>query len=130
MITAKVVSLDKQTKRDGGDKGITYFNVMTMDNWEVISIGKKKENAFKAGDSIEYEHKDDKADEYGVWKAKEASQPWSWGKWGYQKDYGKEAITMCLAYGKDLVIAGKIEEKQLIKTAERFHDWVLERLAK
>jgi hypothetical protein len=32
MITAKVVSLDKQTKRDGGDKGITYFNVMTMDN--------------------------------------------------------------------------------------------------
>ena len=43
--------------------GKMYSHKMELDNWETIKINKKKDNSFKAGDSISYEENWD-----GKWK--------------------------------------------------------------
>lgn len=128
MITAVVKTIDKESEWDGG-KGIIYYTTMTMDNDEKISIWKKKEHAFKVGDTVNYDHKDARADEYGIWKSSEVfpDKPMGWGTSGYQgRDYKKEAVSFAASYAKDIIIVS--EKKDMAsweKIADKIYDWMI-----
>ena len=60
----------------------------------------------------------------GEWKAKPREKKQWTGKGGWDNSPLKTR-SMCLSYGKDLVVAGKIEMLQLLPKAQEFYDWVM-----
>ena len=64
MKTAKITEIVKTNKWDKWEHWPVYYISMKLDNDEVITLGKKKEDAFKVGDTVNYE-------ENGEWKWKE-----------------------------------------------------------
>jgi len=70
MKQAKVVEITKVNEWDWPHGKLYYIN-MKLDNWETISLGKKKADAFKVGDSVCYE---DYIDAKGATKQKEVKE--------------------------------------------------------
>lgn len=54
MKTAKVTEILQARKREG-PHGDVFYIPLKLDNWEQITLGKKKEDAFKVWDTINYE---------------------------------------------------------------------------
>ena len=63
MKTAKITEIWKFRKWEW-PHGDVFYIPLTLDNWENITLGKKKEDAFKVWDTVNYE-------ENGEWKRKE-----------------------------------------------------------
>lgn len=63
MKTAKITEIWKFRKWEW-PHGDVFYIPLTLDNWENITLGKKKEDAFKVWDTVNYE-------ENGEWKWKE-----------------------------------------------------------
>ena len=80
MKTAKITEI-QSVNEFTNDYGTTYYFKMKMDNWEVISLGKKKNDAFKPWDTVNYE-------EYTNSKGNKA---WKEVKENYKKSYNPEA---------------------------------------
>lgn len=78
----------------------------------------------KVGDTIDYELWE--ANEYGVHRITEKSNKPM--KQGFAKDYIKDSITMCMSYTKDLIVAGKVDMKDMEKEADRIYKRVLTKL--
>lgn len=55
MKTGKITEITKVNKWDKGEHWPIYYISMKLDNSEVITLGKKKEDAFKVGDTVNYE---------------------------------------------------------------------------
>ena len=55
MKTAKITEITKVNKRDKGEHWPIYYISMKLDNNELITLWKKKEDAFKVGDTVNYE---------------------------------------------------------------------------
>lgn len=64
MKTAKITEIVKTNKWDKWEHWPVYYISMKLDNDELITLWKKKEDAFKVGDTVNYE-------ENGEWKWKE-----------------------------------------------------------
>lgn len=64
MKTAKITEIVKTNKWDKWEHWPVYYISMKLDNDELITLGKKKEDAFKVWDTVNYE-------ENGEWKWKE-----------------------------------------------------------
>lgn len=54
-ITAKITEIKKEVKEWTWDYWTQYLITMRMDNWDWISLWKKKKDAFKIGDEVKYE---------------------------------------------------------------------------
>ena len=81
METWKIIEI-QSVNEFTNDYWTTYYFKMKMDNWEVISIWKKKKDAFKLGDTLTYE-------EYTNSKGKQA---WREAKENnFKKSYNPEA---------------------------------------
>jgi len=55
MKTAKITEITKVNKWDKWDHWPIYYISMKLDNNETITLWKKKEDAFKVGDTVNYE---------------------------------------------------------------------------
>lgn len=55
MKTWKITEITKVNKWDKWEHWPIYYISMKLDNSEVITLGKKKEDAFKVGDTVNYE---------------------------------------------------------------------------
>ena len=54
MKTSKILEITKTKLREGAN-GKLYYITLRLENWEYITLWKKKENAFKVGEEIKYE---------------------------------------------------------------------------
>ena len=54
MKTSKILEITKTKLREGAN-GKLYYITLRLENWEYITLWKKKENAFKVGQEIKYE---------------------------------------------------------------------------
>ena len=112
MKTARVESVIESRERSGSQYWQMFFIKMKMDNWETISICKKRQDAFKTWDIINYEESvNDKWKT--IWKeVKENNYKRS------NSDYGKGAMVwMAIKEAFDLVYKDKWldEAKKLTK---------------
>lgn len=64
MKTAKITEITKVNKWDKGEHWPIYYISMKLDNNELITLWKKKEDAFKVGDTVNYEV----VEEWKKWK--------------------------------------------------------------
>lgn len=55
MKTWKITEITKVNKWDKWEHWPVYYISMKLDNWEQITLGKKKEDAFKVWDVVNYE---------------------------------------------------------------------------
>lgn len=81
MKTWKIIEI-QSVNEFTNDYWTTYYFKMKMDNWEVISIWKKRKDAFKLGDTLNYE-------EYTNSKGKQAwreAKENNFKKWEYKQD--------------------------------------------
>jgi hypothetical protein len=115
-----------QTKKRESSNWTVYYHNMVMEDWSKISIWKKQDNSYKVGDSIEYEIVS--TDEYGTNKIKEIKPFITAGKQWFSKDYKRDSITMVLSFAKDLVVAWKLDIKDLEKWADKLYARVLSKL--
>lgn len=115
MTTAKITSVKSITKWEK-DGNVIYFHKLELDNGETIDIGKKQENAFKDGESIDYEIVNG--------KAKEVRQN-NFQKGGFKPVFKHNAAGFAMSYAKDLVIADKIELKDLSGYADKIFEWLM-----
>lgn len=119
MKTSKLryVSIPKEWK---GDKGTFYFFDIELENGDKGNIGSKDQSPsfLKVGESLDYELKEtDKGN-----KIKRVSQqPFNKGG-GYKPDTVGITVGACLNNAVSLVSAGKIESKDVEKTAS----WLIE----
>ncbi len=124
--TAKVTGILECRKYDG-QNGTIYYHKLELDNGEVGTIGKKKENAFKIGDSLTYTSEES---QYGLkFKAVQS------GGFGGGKSSGSPA-SFALSYAKDLMIASMPFHQDVkvadwvdvtIAAANKFHSFLKER---
>ena len=70
MKTAKIIEITKVNEWDWPHWKLYYIN-MALDNKEFISLGKKKPDAFKVGDTVNYE---DYTDDKGKIKQREVKE--------------------------------------------------------
>ena len=89
MKTAKVQEIVKTNKWDKSQYWTMYFIYMKMDNGETINLLKKKEDAFKVGDTISYE-------ENGEWKWKEVKAENNFKK-SYNSESNNKSATLWMA---------------------------------
>ena len=81
MKTWKIIEI-QSVNEFTNDYWTTYYFKMKMDNWEVISIWKKRKDAFKLGDTLTYE-------EYTNSKGKQAwreAKENNFKKWEFKQD--------------------------------------------
>lgn len=81
MKTWKIIEI-QSVNEFTNDYWTTYYFKMKMDNWEVISIWKKRKDAFKLGDTVTYE-------EYTSSKGKQAwreAKENNFKKWEFKQD--------------------------------------------
>lgn len=114
-----------------GQNGTVYFHTITLENGDTGSIGTKEKLPAKlaVGQELTYEISQD--GEYnGVPKYKikaiSATQYSGGGGGGYKAKTSTpvQIRTMCLAYAKDLAVAGKILPNELFDQAEKMVEWV------
>jgi len=122
MVVSKVKSITgtnvwKSTNWD------VFYHSMEMENGDKVSIGKKTDNYFKVWDEIKYEVKE--TDQYGVKKIKEIREEFKKG-WYTPVNPRIQAVSMAMAYSKDLVVAGKVDVKDIKSSATSIFNWMLE----
>ncbi len=124
--TAKVTGVLECRKWDGPN-GTLYFHKIELDNGEVGTIGKKKENAFNIGDSLTYTSEES---QYGL-KFKAAQQG---NGFGGGKSSGSPA-SFALSYAKDVMVAAMPLHPEVkvsdwvdvtLAAANKFHNFLKE----
>lgn len=117
MKTSKIVSVESVTPWTNNENRTFYFHELFMENGEKITLMKAKENAFNAGDEVNY-------DEYEKdWKKryKEITENKWWG-WNGKKT--SSTASFALSYAKDLVVADKVGIENILATADKFKKWL------
>lgn len=113
MKTAKVTGIAGIRPWDG-QNGTVYYHTLEMDNDEVISLGKKQENAFKVGDEITYETSETPDGK----KRYKQVMPNAFGGNGFRGGQQRgSSASFALSYAKDLMIAA-MPFHQDVKTSE------------
>lgn len=123
MKTAKILEIWKAKKWDG-DYGTVYYIPLKLDNWENITLGKKKEDAFNVWDTVNYEEnwewkwKEVKVNNYQPKVFDQAAQNkgamvWMSVKLAFEKVYNDE---------KDLEKAKKLA-KEIFEIAMELYNW-------
>ena len=98
-----------------------FYHSMEMENGDKVNVGKKTDNFFKVGDEINYDVVS--TDEYWVKKIKEIKEEFKKG-WYTPVNPRITAVSMAMSYAKDLVVAGKVELKDLEVEATKIFDWM------
>lgn len=128
--TAKVVELLNKRKWDGPN-GTIYYQTVKMDNGDVGSIGKKKEDHFRVGDSITYTK--EQRGEYTDFK-EVRSNNFSGAGGGSRAASGKSNAQLALECATSVFLErNKINASQapaseiadgITVLAEKFHTWL------
>ena len=94
-----------------------------MEDGVVLAANHKSQDGFlKAGESVEYTIKGTNA--YGNYgSVSKPKQPYAPNGNSYSKKTGGNA-SFALSYAKDLVVAGKVEVKQILDIAEKLNNWL------
>ena len=82
MKTAKIEQILETRERAWSKFWQMFFIKMKLDNWETITLMKKKADAFKTGDSVNYE---EYTDDNWKQKWKEIKENW-FKKWEFKQD--------------------------------------------
>lgn len=123
MKTAKITEIWKFRKWEW-PHGDVFYIPLTLDNWETITLWKKKEDAFKVGDTVNYEEnwewkwKEVKVNNYQPKVFDQAAQNkgamvWMSVKLAFEKVYNDE---------KDLEKAKKLA-KEIFEIAMELYNW-------
>lgn len=91
MKTAKITEITKVNKWDKGEHWPIYYISMKLDNNELITLGKKKEDAFKVWDTVNYEV----VEEWKKWK--EVKENPFTAKSNYDPDKTNKSATIWMA---------------------------------
>ena len=94
-----------------------------MEDGVVIAANHKSQQGFlKVGESAEYIIKGDAGfGNYG--SVSKPKQPYTPNSNSYSKKSGGNA-SFALSYAKDLVVAGKVEIKQILEIADKLNNWL------
>jgi len=94
-----------------------------MEDGVVLAANHKSQDGFlKAGESVEYTIKGTNA--YGNYgSVSKPKQPYAPNGNSYSKKTGGNA-SFALSYAKDLVVAGKVEVKQILNIADKLNNWL------
>lgn len=130
MKTSKIQHINF-TREYAGQNGTVYYHDITLENGDSGSIGAKSKLPEKLAVGSELNYEIEQKGEYqGLpqYKIKAVSAMPQSG--GYQGGGGAKVQspasirTMCLAYSKDLAVAGKILPNELFDQAEKMVEWV------
>src|SRR5690606_17765177 len=109
-----------------------YYHDITLSNGDSGSIGKKQEHAIKIGDQITYTIEPSANGN----KIKQVFANNGGGSYGGGNNAGAAARSgnytrssgssrsFALSYAKDLVVSGIVPLDKILKTADRFNDWL------
>ena len=120
-VASKVKSVQANGTYDSAHGTLFKFEY-EMEDGRVLSANHKSQDGFlKVGESAEYTIKGNNAyGNYGsVSKPKPAFTP---NGNSYKKTGGNASFA--LSYAKDLVVADKVDIKQILETAERLNNWL------
>lgn len=125
MKTATVQEVLGVRRWDGGQHGPVFYHQIRLDNGDFGSIGKKQENAIKAGDTLNYEIDGDRIKEVLQnnfrGNGKSAGSPSS-----FALSYSKDLMCAMVAAGKTQDLkAHEIADAALV-VAVKFHNWLKE----
>lgn len=124
---SKIVKIleDKETN---GKYWIVYYSTVIMENGDEHQIKqwKKAKWGYKEWQELEYTIENIKW--YDKIVVKEDPKEQYQGKQWFSKDYKKDSITMVLSFAKDLVVAWKLDIKDLEKWADKLYARVLSKL--
>lgn len=105
--------------------GTLYKFDYEMEDGTFLSANHKSQTPFAVGAEVEYEIKgtNERGNYGGVSKPKDSN----YSQGSKKSNIPKPPIaSFALSYAKDLAVAGKITEQQLLVTADKFHNWLKE----
>lgn len=96
-----------------------YYHDLELENGDKGSIGTKEMNPQKisVGQELTYTLENG--------KIKAAQQPFNKGGGFKSKPFEHECAAYSASYAKDLVVAGKVETKDLLTIADKIYNWLL-----
>lgn len=117
--TAKIVKSEFRNEWENPKGGVIYFHSLELDNGDVGQIGTKEKNTDKIriGNELTY------TIENGRIKA--VSKPFVKGGGFKSEPFEHKAAGYAMAYAKDLVVGGKMDISQLIRTADKIYQWLI-----
>ena len=101
--------------------GLLYKFEYEMEDGQVLMANHKTPSSpFAIGDDVEYVIKG--SNDYGSWGNVSKPQEGEFKQGGGFKKHSNGSFA--LSYAKDLVVADKIDIKDILTTADRFNDWL------
>lgn len=108
--------------------GTLYFHHIQLENGDVGDIAAKNINPDNLQPGKELTYTIEQSGEYqGIPKYRIKSisnKPYTGGGGGGKASSPQSQRSMCLAFSKDLAVAGKIEVKDILNMADLFVNWV------
>ncbi|HKK12410.1 MAG TPA: hypothetical protein VJ945_06235 [Flavobacteriaceae bacterium] len=117
--TSKVKKVQANGTWNSNDGTLYYKYDYEMEDGTALQAMHKSQRPFGIGDDVDYEvtrtH-----EIYG--NSGKVSKPNEFQKGGFKKSGGNGSFA--LSYAKDLVVADKIDIKQILETADKFKNWL------
>lgn len=121
MKTWKITEITKVNKWDKWEHWPVYYISMKLDNWEQITLGKKKEDAFKVWDVVNYEE----VEEGKKWKeVKENPFP----KRSFNSEWNNKGamIGMAIKVAFDKVYSSEDDFQKAAALSQRIYDLAMQ----
>lgn len=106
---------------------IVYYIDIELEDWTRWTIGKKDKDAFRVWEEVEFDVKKEEKNWQTYTKFYEKKEEFK--KQSYSKNYEKECVTMCMSYTKDLIVAWKVDYKDLSKVFKEIYFEVITTLS-
>lgn len=118
MAISKIKTVSPRKPYEGA-YGKMYYATITLENWDKWSLWAKEEWKYTIWQEIEYTIEETTNGN----KIKIMQQQKGWKS--FTKDYKKDAVSFALSYAKDIMIAWKVKEDQLLPTADKLYEWMI-----
>lgn len=118
MAISKIKTVSPRKPYEGA-YGKMYYATITLENWDKWSLWAKEEWKYTTWQEIEYTIEETTNGN----KIKIMQQQKGWKS--FTKDYKKDAVSFALSYAKDIMIAWKVKEDQLLPTADKLYEWMI-----
>jgi len=121
-VASKVKSVQPNGTYDSAHGTLFKFEY-EMEDGVVLAANHKSQDGFlKVSESVEYTIKG--TNTYGNYgSVSKPKQPYTPNGNSYSKKTGGNA-SFALSYAKDLVVAGKVDIKQILDTADKLNNWL------
>ena len=115
MKTSKISKIVSVNERNKWEHGPIFYFTMDMENGETIKLWKKKQDAFKLGDTVSYE-------ENGEWKWKEVKEQPFVRKFNPEANNRGAMVWMAIKLAFELVYKSEDDFPTAIALANRIFD--------